>query len=374
MDLYFVYSSGGGAGDWNGINRIWNEFMPYYFKDNLLIKFGDIFFNHKGIKSLIKTNNWNKITNAREWLVQRTGDKSLYITSNIILDVGTSKIVNYINYKNPGLNVEDIIKEFDKIVQENSILDKYCDFITESNINNAVTFDIPNPFKIRNQKGDTQRSIFGKNSNNLLIDKFTNYANYIHQKIDDNNRILTIIPAFLSSDEISRYLLQLNYRPTKLAISGLTGITKKVDFIETLTNINNVINLRKFSKVHFLGSGGLKRANWIKTALGNHPNFSVDNTTPYNRAIDGNTKGTTFSGYYDYVNYNIHRIKPDTKEEIIEIHKNTSNDIKLFSNQEIKHMVDSILKHQAGNSSYSTYNNRAKLIIHNFDVFRRNAL
>ena len=42
MDFYFVYSSGGGAGDWNGVNRMWNQFMPDYFKENLLIKFGDI--------------------------------------------------------------------------------------------------------------------------------------------------------------------------------------------------------------------------------------------------------------------------------------------------------------------------------------------
>ena len=54
MNFYFVYSGGGGAGDWGGVNRIWNNAMPDYFKDHLLIKFGDIFFNHKGTKFVFK--------------------------------------------------------------------------------------------------------------------------------------------------------------------------------------------------------------------------------------------------------------------------------------------------------------------------------
>ena len=82
MNFYFVYSSGGGAGDWNGVNRMWNKFMPKYFKENLLIKFGDIFFNHKGLRSLLKPRNWKNIDNARDWLIEKTGDTALNSTNN----------------------------------------------------------------------------------------------------------------------------------------------------------------------------------------------------------------------------------------------------------------------------------------------------
>ena len=111
----------------------------------------------------------------------------------------------------------------------------------------------------------------------------------------------------------------------------------------------------------------------MKSILGNHSNFSVDNTTAFNRAIDGNTKGTSQSGYIDYIHKKIHRIRPDYKDEILKIHYNTDESIKLFSDSEMEVMINSILKHQSNNSSVETYNNRAKLIIHNFDVFKHNA-
>ena len=28
MKFYFIYSAGGGAGDWNGVKRVWAESMP----------------------------------------------------------------------------------------------------------------------------------------------------------------------------------------------------------------------------------------------------------------------------------------------------------------------------------------------------------
>ena len=72
MKFFFVYSSGGGAGDWNAIDRIWLNHMPQYFKDNLLIKFGDIFFNHRSSRSLIKPQYWANVDNARDWLIKNT--------------------------------------------------------------------------------------------------------------------------------------------------------------------------------------------------------------------------------------------------------------------------------------------------------------
>ena len=52
MKYYFIYSAGGGAGDWNGIKRVWKEDMPEKLKSNILLKFGDIFFNHKSSTSI----------------------------------------------------------------------------------------------------------------------------------------------------------------------------------------------------------------------------------------------------------------------------------------------------------------------------------
>lgn len=38
MDFYFVYSSGGGAGDWNGVDSMFSRYMPAYLKDHILPK------------------------------------------------------------------------------------------------------------------------------------------------------------------------------------------------------------------------------------------------------------------------------------------------------------------------------------------------
>ena len=373
MDLYFVYSSGGGAGDWNGMNRMWNDFMPNYFKENLLIKFGDIFFNHKGINSLLKPGNWKNVDNARDWLIERIHDNTLASTNNLIMDVGTTKIVNYIDSKNPHLTTNQIIEEFDRIIINDQILEKYCKFILASDIKNAVTFDIPNPFKVRNQSGNPIRNIFNdKECKSLLIDKCVKYANFTYQNIDSENRLLTILPAFLQDNEITKYLDRLDFTPTKLAIGALIDMNNE-DFTNSIININKKLNLKSYSRVHFLGCGGIKKAQLIKSILGNHPNFSVDNTTAFNRAIDGNTKGTSQSGYIDYENKKIHRIKPETKDDILKIHFRTDKSIKLFSDNEMEVIINSILEHQSSNSSTQTYNNRAKLIMHNFDVFKYNA-
>lgn len=373
MDFYFVYSSGGGAGDWNGVNRMWNQFMPNHFKENLLIKFGDIFFNHKGINSLLKPRNWKNVDNARDWLIDRIDDKTLASTNNLIMDVGTTKIVNYIDSKKPHLTTNEIIEEFDRIITDDQILEKYCKFILVSDIKNAVTFDIPNPFKVRNQSGNPIRNIFNdKKCKSLLIDKCVKYANFTYNNIDSESRLLTILPAFLQDNEITEYLDRLDYTPTKLAIGALIDMNNE-DFTNSILNIDKKLNLKSYSRVHFLGCGGIKKAQLLKSILGNHSNFSVDNTTAFNRAIDGNTKGTSQSGYIDYAHKKIHRIKPDSKDDILKIHYNTDKSIKLFSDSEMEVIINSILEHQSSNSSVDTYNNRAKLIMHNFDVFKHNA-
>jgi hypothetical protein len=373
MKFYFVYSSGGGAGDWNGVNRMWNGSIPEYFKEHTLIKFGDIFFNHKGLNSLLKKQNWNKIDNARKWLVDRTNDDSLYNTKNLIMDVGTTKIVNYVDSTYPNLTTNEIIEKFDSIIESDKILEKYCKVILESNIENAVTFDIPNPFKVRNQSGNAIRNIFNdKNCKSLLIDKCVKYANYTFNNIDRESRLLTILPAFLQDDEITEYLSRLDYKPTKLAIGALIDLNNE-DFKNSILNIDKVLNLKSYERVHFLGCGGLSKAKLLKSILGNHPNFSVDNTTAFNRSIDGNTKGTSQSCYIDYTNKKQYRIMPTTKDKILNLHYSVDNSIKAFSDNEMDLIINSVIDHQSGNSSQETYNNRAKLIMHNFDVFRYNA-
>ena len=42
MKFYFIYSAGGGAGDWNGVKRVWAESMPHHLKSRILLKFGDV--------------------------------------------------------------------------------------------------------------------------------------------------------------------------------------------------------------------------------------------------------------------------------------------------------------------------------------------
>ena len=54
MRYFFIYSAGGGAGDWNGLKRIWVSDMPIVLKENILLKFGDVFFNHASLNNLIK--------------------------------------------------------------------------------------------------------------------------------------------------------------------------------------------------------------------------------------------------------------------------------------------------------------------------------
>ena len=373
MEFCFVYSSGGGAGDWNAIDRIWLESMPDYFKNNLLIKFGDIFFNHRSNNKLIKTTKWNNTTDARQWLINNTNDKSLRETKNLLLDVGTSKIVSFITHHNAQASGIDIINEFDRLIKTHNILEKYCEIIINSNIRNAVTFDIPNLFKVRTQAGNVARNLFSEpGCRELLINASARYANFTFYNINhEADRLLTIVCAQWSDKDIHRYFKLLDYTPIKLAIGGLTDYSYS-EFREMLIRLDNLLDFSKFKKVHFLGSGGIKKSNLIIETLGNKSNFSVDNTTAYNRAIDGNTAGTSESGYYDYASKDLIRINSQSINQILKLHKGVPKNRALFTTDAMKIILESILRHQSGHSSPETYNNRAKLIIHNFDVYKYN--
>lgn len=373
MEFCFVYSSGGGAGDWNAIDRIWQESMPDYFKDHLLIKFGDIFFNHRSSRNLIKPSYWNNTHDARKWIIGNTNDNSLENTENLLLDVGTSKIVSFITHHNAQATGVDIINEFDRLINTHQILEKYSEIIINSNIKNAVTFDIPNLFKVRTQAGNVARNLFNEHGcRDLLINASARYANFTYHNINrDAERLMTIVCAQWSDEDIVRYLELLDYTPVKIAIGGLTDYSYS-EFGGMLLRLNNLLNLSQFKKVHFLGSGGIKKSNVIIDILGNKSNFSVDNTTAYNRAIDGNTAGSSQSGYYDYLSKDLIRINPQSIDHILELHDSVPNNRALFKTSEMRVVLESILRHQSGQSSHDTYNNRAKLIIHNFDVYKYN--
>lgn len=373
MKFYFVYSSGGGAGDWNGIDRAFIEYMPPYFKDHLLLKFGDIFFNHRSSDTIIKPEAWRTIRNARSWVVSKTGDQSVLETSNMIMDVGTSKLVSYLTRLSGEISEVDIIKSFDYILDRDDILNKYCEVIRTSNIQNAVTFDIPNLFKVRTQRGRVDRNVFSSGENSAhLMKACAKYANIIHAGLKDvPDSVMTFINANWSERELDEYLSTLDYTPAKLAIGGLTDYPAAT-LGSRLLSMDRKLHFAKFNRVHFLGAGGLKKASIIKEALGNYPNFSVDNTTAYNRVIDGSVSGESQSGYYDYATKKLHRVRPDTVEKILQLHERSLN-VAYFSLDQMREMLNGILMHQSHKSSPDTYECRAKLIMHNFDVYRYNA-
>lgn len=373
MDFYFVYSSGGGAGDWNGIDRSFLDWMPPYFKDHMLLKFGDIFFNHRSSGEIIKPEAWRLIRNARSWVLSSTNDQTVLTTPNMIMDVGTSKLVSYITSFDASISEREVIKRFDDKLEAENILDKYCEVIRTSKINNAVTFDIPNLFKVRTQAGSVSRGVFDSGSNTkALMEACARYANTIHKGLADRpEAILTFVNANWSDAELYSYLTKLDYHPKKIAVGGLTDY-KKAELPTRLQEMDAILHFESYERVHFLGAGGLEKAKIIKSALGNSQRFSVDNTTPYNRVIDGATSGASQSGYYDYKTKKLHRVTPSTLKSILEMHKRDEA-VAYFSYDDMKDILEGILQHQSHHSSPYTYECRGRLIMHNFDVYRYNA-
>lgn len=371
MNYYFIYSAGGGAGDWNGLGRIWNESMPKVLKSHILLKFGDVFFNHASINKPIKASLWKKINDVRQWLYDNVQDEFVLTDSKILLDSGTSKLINTIYTQNNDLTPEEIIYKFRGVIENNNILEKYAEIIVNSKIEEAVTIDAPNPFKIRTQSENTKTNIFHDGHAYIHVELNYEYCNKLYDMLGGQKQMLTTFNGLWDKNSIKTFLKGLKYKPTKIALGGLTRASEDV-IIEQLKIINNEINLFNMERVHFLGCGGIDRVNIIKSFGFKDQKFSVDNSTPYNRAIDGNLNGTSQSGYFDYTSNELFRITPNNKASILSLHHKAKN--KIFSDDEMKAILESILDHQSKNSSHDTYNNRAKLVIHNHDVFRQNAL
>lgn len=377
MKYYFIYSAGGGAGDWNGIKRVWEEDMPERLKNNILLKFGDIYFNHKSSTNILRRERWNNITNIRNWLYENVNDEYVLNNSNIILDSGTAKIVNFIdhNYNLGELDTDQIIEYFINIIDSNHIIEKYADIIVESKINLAVCFDIPDPFKVRSDNAivERRRNILEKDKEIELMDVSILYTNKLYnilkERINEERTVEILMPVVngqWNKEQFNRFLSKLEFFPKNIAIGGISGRDYKINDLQL-----NEFGLDKFKRVHLLGCGGLSKTKDFKKFF-DGDKYSVDVSTPINRAIDGATSGNSFSGIYSYNDFELYRINDQTRNVIINDYKNWNGD-KIFSLEKFTSIIDGILKHQSGNSDEETYDNRARLIILNSDVFRHNA-
>lgn len=371
MNYYFIYSAGGGAGDWNGLDRIWKNSMPIVLKERILLKFGDVFFNHASLSSPLKPSMLKKVKSVRQWLYENVEDEYVLSDLKILLDSGTSKLINTIYTQDNSLTPEEILYRFRGVIEKNDILEKYAEIIVNSNVEEAVTIDAPNPFKIRTQSANTKTNIFNDGNALIHVELNSEYCNKLYRLLGGQKQMLTTFNGLWDSSSLKVFLKGLDYKPKKIAIGGLTRATKDV-IHEQLHMINKEINLMELERVHFLGCGGIDKATLIKSLGFTNEKFSVDNSTPYNRAIDGSLSGIKQSGYFDYHSKKLIRINPQNKNLILTRHSNVQD--KVFSNDEMSEIIDGILKHQSRNSDHDTYNNRAKLIIHNHDVFRKNAL
>lgn len=369
MKYIYIYSGGGGAGDWRGVDRMWRNQMSPILKEKILLKFGDVFFNHASSSTLIKPNLWSRVSNIRTWLAGAVNDSLINTKTKILLDSGTSKIVNFISTTHNSLNPNEIIKEFQIIVAKNNILEKYAKIIINSKVEEAVTFDIPNPFKIRTQSNITSTAFFNDTHNNILIKLSAEYANALYLLLKKNqSSILTMINGLWSIGQINNYLIRLNYKPDKIAIGGLTRVGRAIPII--VEKLNNILPFKNLKRIHFLGCGGIKNSRSVKSVY-NGENISVDNSTPMNRAIDGNTEGSSQSGYFDYISHKLYRINPETASMILQLHGRYPTPI--FPVAKMEEILRLILLHQSGHSGPKTYDARALLSFHNHDVFRVNA-
>lgn len=379
MQFYFIYSAGGGAGDWNGVKRVWCDWMPEYMKSKILLKFGDVFLEHASGNRFIRPQRWKNISDLREWLCDNVGDEFVLSTDcNILLDSGTAKAVNLIAHHNPTTNCDKLIDCFNRTFEENDVFEKYISVVCDSGIDSAVTFDIPNPFKIRSQNGNARLNILEKESNDKLIELSAIYSNIIYDGLKKTNgrryadsTITTIINGTWNKYEIDLFLSKLDYNPDKIAIGALSSTSINVPTLYKCLDNLAPFGFDRATQLHFLGCGGFKKANAIKEYGFDSDNISVDCSTFINRSIDGNTNGTSQSGYFDYRTKELIRINPVTKNVILDIHSNICNP--LYSCEELEDILDGVLLHQRGKSSPETYNARAKLMFHNADVYRYNA-
>ena len=272
MNYYFIYSAGGGAGDWNGVKRMWAEYMPETLKSKILLKFGDIFLEHASGNNFIRPQRWRDINNLREWLSENVNDEFVESQAcDILLDSGTAKAVNMIAHHNPRVSCERLIELFNKAFEDNRVFEKYTQIVHASQLNSAVTFDIPNPFKIRSQNGAARLNIIDQETNSALVRLSVAYANRMYEMFVAlggtdyaNNTLSTIVNGLWSEEEMDIFFSGLNYSPRKLAVGGLSSTSVSETDIRTQMAILQKFDVLSFDKVHFLGCGGFKKVKAIK--------------------------------------------------------------------------------------------------------------
>ena len=368
MQYYLIYSAGGGGGEWNGLKRIWEQYMQEELKSHILIKFGDIFFNHENVgRTLYKPKLWNGLTNARSWLYENTGDDYVLNKSNIVLDSGTAKAVSWIASHYKGLEPLQYIDRFDKIADECGLVEKYVDFVTESKIDLAVTFDLPNPFKTR-ADSNLSRRIMDTDDNEPFIKHMAQYANLLFHRLgEEPEHMLTIINGKWSVEEYQFFLSLLDYIPCNIAVGALSDVRGRC-FREYLGEVNH-FDLQQYKRVHFLGCGGIEKVKILKENGYSDEKYSVDCATPVNRAFcDG------ISNYCVYGTGKLIKIRNDTKKQILLEHEKIKNPY--YSIEELSDIIDLVIEHQKGREYHTpeTFDARAKVMLHNSDVFKRNAM
>ena len=363
MKYYFIYSAGGGGGEWDGLKRIWKQSMKPCLKDNLLLKFGDIFINHRSSDSPIRPIRWSSIKDLRQWLFDATNDEYVLDSSNILLDSGSAKIVSWLAYVHSDLDSEKLIKHFDDIYQKCDILEKYVSIIKTSRINHAVSFDMPNPFKVRSQGIDNRLNLLERESAFKFIDITAKYANELHKEIGDT--MLTTINGQWSNDEYSEFFEKLDYTPKGFAVGGLSQARSK-EFFDRASIIRRIqFPDGQVHPMHFLGCAGIDKVTvlrdlgFIDSAL-----YSADCSTPINRSFSDR-----ISNYYDYSTGKKTTVVQEHVDTIL--YQNSRAICPYYSNEELKEILIKIIAHQNGLHSYDTFSARAQIMLHNSDVFRQ---
>lgn len=367
MKYYLIYSAGGGGGEWNGLKRIWKDYVKEELKEHILIKFGDIFFNHENVgRTLYKPNLWTDLVDTRKWIYDNTFDDYVLNNSNVILDSGTAKAVSWIASHYSELEPHHFILRFDEIVEECGLLDKYVNVVQQSNINLAVTLDIPNPFKVR-ASSNTSLNLIDTDDNSPFIEVMARYANSLYKMLDchKKDRLLTIVNGLWTQNEYYTFLNKLDYTPKNIAIGALSSL-RGTAFKNAMKEVNKY-DLHRYDRVHFLGCGGMDKVKLLKEYGYGDTSFSVDCSTPINRSF-----ADRISNYYVYGLNKMIKVSEQSQNHILELNAEAPNPY--YTQEQLEHILYYVIKHQEGDHSPESFDARAMLMLHNSDVFRQNAL